>query len=290
MNSFIRKNQVIIVAALLALFSLHLALTDTSVGERGYVLKRFISITLTPVQNSIMSVYRAGADAVNKYVAVIGAKEKSEEYRKALLAMEEENRKLKEELRLTERLKTLLQYRKEARLNATAAGIIAYNAARWTRTAVINKGSKDGIARDMAVISPLGIVGRITDVTPTTATVLLNTDPRSNIEAMVERTRVRAIAEGNGKDGLILKYVRQLDDVKVGDTIITSGFSGLFPKGLVVGEVTAVKKGRDNFFNHVEVTPSVNFKTLEDVLVVLSKAGPRSKAGARDTITRIKKK
>ncbi len=281
MTSFIRKNQIIIVAGILALLSLHLALTDTSVGERGYVLKRFISITLTPVQNSINSVYRAGAGALNDYVAVVGAKEKSEEYRKALLAIEEENRRLKEELRLTERLKTLLQYKEETKLPATAAGIIAYNSARWTRTALINKGSDDGIAHDMAVISPQGIVGRITDVTPSTATVLLNTDPRSNIESMVERTRVRAIAEGNGKDGLILKYVRQLDDVKVGDTIITSGFSRLFPKGLVIGEVTAVRKGRDNFFNHIEVTPSVDFKTLEDVLVVLATPGIKEKAPAK---------
>jgi len=106
---------------------------------------------------------------------------------------------------------------------------------------------------------------------------------------MVERTRVRAIAEGNGKDGLILKYVRQLDDVKVGDTIITSGFSGLFPKGLVIGEVTAVKKGRDNFFNHIEVTPSVDFKTLEDVLVVVSRSGGAEPTHARKSRNKKRK-
>ncbi len=268
MTSFIRKNQLVIVAAFLALVSLHLALTDTSVGERGYVLRRFISLTLTPVQNTVVSVYRTGAGAVDNYVAVIGAKEKNEEYRKALLAMKEENQRLKEEVRLSERLKALLQYKEETKLPSTAAGIIAYNTARWTRTAVLNKGSGDGLAKDMAVISPSGVVGRIIDVTPATATVLLNTDPRSSIEAMVERTRVRAMAVGNGKDGLILKYVRQLDDVRAGDLIITSGFSGLFPKGLVIGVVTTVRKGLDNFFNHIEVTPRVDFKALEDVLVV----------------------
>jgi len=269
MTSFLRKNRIIIVTALLALLSLHLALTDTSVGGRGYVLKRFISLTLTPLQSSIVSIYRTGAGAVDNYVEVIGVKQKNEEYRKALLAMKAENQRLREEIKLSGRLKDLLGYRERTGLPTTAASIVAYNSARWTRTAVINKGSRDGISRDMAVISPAGVVGRITDVTPSTATVLLNTDPRSNIESMVERTRVRAIAEGDGRDGLILKYVRELDDVRAGDTVITSGFSGLFPKGLVIGEVTAVRKGRDNFFNHIEVTPAVDFKSLEDVLVVL---------------------
>ncbi len=269
MTSFVKKNQIIIVTALLALFSLHLALTDTSVAERGYVLKRLISVTLTPLQDSILSIYRTGSGAVDNYVVIVGAKEENKRYRKALLTMKEENHRLREELKLSDRLKGLLQYKVKAALPTTSAGIIAYNTARWTRTAVIDKGSKDDLAREMAVISPMGVVGRIAEVTPSTATVLLNTDPRSNIEAMVERTRVRAIAEGNGKGGIILKYVRELDDVKAGDQVITSGFSGLFPKGLVIGEVTAVRKGRDNFFNHIEVTPGVDFKSLEDVLVVL---------------------
>ncbi len=276
MTSFIKKNQIIIVTAILALFSLHLALTDTSVGERGYVVKRLISLTLTPIQESILSVYNTGAGAVDNYIAVVDAKQENERYRKALLTMEEENHRLKEELKLSGRLKTLLQYKDRQAIPTTSAGVVAYNSARWTRTAVINKGSSDNISRDMAVISPAGIVGRITDVTPSTAIVLLNTDPRSNIEAMVERTRVRAIAEGNGKGGLVLKYVRELDDVRVGDHVITSGFTGLFPKGLVIGEVTDVRKGRDNFFNHIEVTPAVDFKTLEDVLVVL-KASKKKK-------------
>ncbi len=275
MNSFIRKNHIIILAGLLALLSLHLALTDTSFGQRGYVLKRLLAITLTPVQNSVLSVYKTGSGAVDSYIAVVGTKQENERYKKALIAMKEENHRLQEELQLSHRLKGLLQYKDKSALPTTSAGIIAYNTAKWTRTAVINKGSTDGLSRNMAVLSPSGVVGRIIEVTPSTATVLLNTDPRSNIEAMVERTRVKAIAEGNGKGQLILKYVRELDDVRAGDDVITSGFSGLFPKGLVIGEVTTVKKGRDNFFNYIEVTPNVDFKSLEDVLVVIKGKGKK---------------
>jgi rod shape-determining protein MreC len=87
----------------------------------------------------------------------------------------------------------------------------------------------------------------------------------------VQRTRVKGVVEGNGFDGLTLKYVRQLDDVTLGDRIVTSGFSGLFPKGLVIGEVTRVEKGADNFFKDIRVNPGVEFKKLEEVLLV---AGP----------------
>ncbi len=275
MNAFIRKNHIIIISGLLALFSLHLALTDTSVGERGYVIKRLLAVTLTPLQNSILSIYRTGSGAVDNYVAVVGTKKENERYRKALVAMAGENQRLKEELKLSGRLKELLQYKEQSALKTTSAGIIAYNTAKWTSTAVINKGSADGLESNMAVLSPTGIVGRIIEVTPSTATVLLNTDPRSNIESMVERTRVKAIAEGNGKGMIVLKYVRELDDVRAGDKVITSGFSGLFPKGLIIGEVTTVKKGRDNFFNYIEVTPQVDFKSIEDVLVVLKPSGTK---------------
>ncbi|MFQ5442595.1 MAG: rod shape-determining protein MreC [Thermodesulfobacteriota bacterium] len=272
MNTFIKRNRIIIVSMLLALFSLHLALTDTRVAERGSVLKRFFSITTDPVQNTITDAYRAASGVVSNYIDLIGVQRENESYRDALVKLQEENYRLKEELNLSGRLKRLLDYKESVGFETTSAAVLAYNLNRWTKTAVINKGAGDGVSKDMAVITPEGVVGRVIRVTPGSATVLLNIDPRSNIEAIVMRTRVRGIVEGNGTNGLVLKYVRELDDVKAGDLVITSGFSGLFPKGLIIGEVTEIKKGKDNFFNHITVTPRVEYKRLEDVLVVM-KAG-----------------
>ena len=268
MNSFIKRNRIIIVSMILVLFSLHLALTDTRVAERGSVLKRFFSITTNPVQNTITDAYRAVAGVVNNYVDLIGVQRENESYRDALVKLQEENYRLKEELNLSGRLKRLLDYKESVGFETTSAAVLAYNLSRWTKTAVINKGAGDGVSKDMAVITPEGVVGRVIRVTPGSATVLLNIDPRSNIESIVMRTRVRGIVEGNGSGTLLLKYVRELDDVKAGDLVITSGFSGLFPKGLIIGEVTEISKGKDNFFNHITVTPRVEYKRLEDVLVV----------------------
>ena len=139
---------------------------------------------------------------------------------------------------------------------------------RWTRTVMIDKGSSGGIEKDHGAIASGGVVGRIIEVNAGSSRVLLTTDLRSNIDVIIERSRVKGVVEGNGTDGLVMKYVRQVDEVQVGDQVITSGLSGVFPKGLVVGEVTRVEKSGDNFFKHVEVRPAVDLGKLEEVLVL----------------------
>ncbi|MDP2690384.1 MAG: rod shape-determining protein MreC, partial [Deltaproteobacteria bacterium] len=149
-----------------------------------------------------------------------------------------------------------------------AAGILGFNMERWARTITIDKGTAEGIGKDYAVINRMGVVGRVIEANTHTAKVLLNTDLRSNIGVIAQRTRVKGVVEGSGTDGLILKYIRQIDDIRLGDQIITAGLGGVFPKGLVIGEVTRIEKGNDNFFKHIEVRPTIDIRTLEEVLVI----------------------
>src|SRR3989304_5524055 len=244
--SFLRKNHLTIISLLLALFSLHLALTGKREFERGYLLKEIFSYTLAPAGRVVLSVEDAAKDVWSDYIALMGVKEENDSLTKTVLALREENNRLKEEIRLNERLRSLVDYRESLPYYTTGAGIM----------------------KDRAVIAPQGIVGRTLDVQGSTTRVLLATDLRSNIDVIVERTRVKGVVEGNGTDGLILKYVRQVDDVQVGDQVMTSGLSGVFPKGLVVGEVTKIEKGGDNFFKHVEVRPSMDIGKIEGGLAL----------------------
>ena len=266
--SFLRKNHLTIISLLLALFSLHLALTGKREFERGYLLKEIFSYTLAPAGRVVLSVEDAAKDVWSDYIALMGVKEENDSLTKTVLALREENNRLKEEIRLNERLRSLVDYRESLPYYTNGAAIIGFNMERWTRTIVVDKGADAGIMKDRAVIAPQGIVGRTLDVQGSTTRVLLATDLRSNIDVIVERTRVKGVVEGNGTDGLILKYVRQVDDVQVGDQVMTSGLSGVFPKGLVVGEVTKIEKGGDNFFKHVEVRPSMDIGKIEEVLVL----------------------
>lgn len=266
--SFLRKYQILIVSTALALFSLHLALTDKKEYARGYLLKEILSYTVTPVQSLILGIQDSITGVWNDYFFLIGVHEENEALKKTIYSLVEENRRLGEDAKQNERLRALLEFKQSLPYHTTGASIIGYNFERWSRTVVLDKGSSDGIEKDQAAIAFGGIVGRIIEVSGGSSRVLLTTDLRSNIDVMIERSRVKGVVEGNGTDGLVMKYVRQVDEVKVGDQVITSGLSGIFPKGLIVGEVTRVEKSGDNFFKNVEVRPAVDLGRLEEVLVI----------------------
>lgn len=266
--SYLKRHQLILLSALLALFSLHLALTEKKEVTRGVILREVLSFTVTPVQQVILGAHDAVTGVWTDYINLVWVREENDTLKNTLLAVQNENSRLKEEIMLNGRLKEILDYRDSAPFKTMAASIVGVSVEWWTRTVIINKGYADGIARDMAVVSPAGVVGRVINVNRHTSSVLLDTDTRSDIDVIVSSTRVKGVAEGNGTDGLTLKYIRQIDNVQVGDKVITSGLSGVFPKGLAVGEVTRIEKGKDNFFKYLEVRPEVDFQRLEEVLVV----------------------
>lgn len=266
--SFLKKYQIFIVSAALALFSLHLALTDKKEYARGYLLKEILSYTVTPVQSVVLGVQDSIKGVWTDYFLLIGVKEENDGLRKTMYQLVEENRRLREEVRQGERLRELIEFKSGLPYTTAGASIVGYNMERWTRTIVIDKGASDGIGKDHAVIATAGVVGRITEVNGESSRVLLSTDLRSNIDVIIERSRVKGVVEGNGTDGLVMKYVRQVDDIKVGDQVVTSGLSGIFPKGIMVGEVTKVENSNDNFFKHVEVRTIVDMGSLEEVLVL----------------------
>jgi rod shape-determining protein MreC len=133
---------------------------------------------------------------------------------------------------------------------------------------LVNKGEKDGAAKDMAVVTSEGVVGRVIEVSLHTAKVLLITDPNSGMDVIVQRSRTQGIMEGKVEEVCVLKYVQKNEDVQVGDKVITSGLGGIFPKGLMTGTVTKVERKRPGIFQYIEVTPSVDFSRLEEVLIL----------------------
>ncbi len=268
MTHILKRYKIIIVSLLLALLSLHLALTNKKELERGRLIRAVTSAVVSPIQRSILSTYAAGHELASDYVSLVSVGRENKALRQEILSLNAELNRLKEEEGLSKRLKSALDYREAAPFSTTSASIMAFNFNEGTRVLTINKGMLDNIRKDSAVLSPSGVVGRVISTGKHTSWVLLNTDQRSNIDVLVQRSRVKAVAEGNGENAVTLKYVRVVDDVALGDKIVTSGISGVFPKGIVVGEVTRIEKGKDNFFKQVEVKPSVELNTLEDVLIV----------------------
>jgi rod shape-determining protein MreC len=180
----------------------------------------------------------------------------------------ERSRYLESELAF-KRLQELLEVKSEVPHHLLSAQVAGLDPSGWSKTIVINRGAKDGVTKGMAVIAPGGIVGHVIKGFDWSAQVLLVIDRSSAIDALVQRTRFRGIIEGETDETCRFKYVVRKADVKIGDTVISSGLDGLFPKGLPVGTVSDISRPAAGLFQEVKVRPFVNFTKLEEVLVIL---------------------
>lgn len=120
----------------------------------------------------------------------------------------------------------------------------------------------------MAVLANQGVVGKIITVSPHASRVLMINDHNSALDGFDQRTRARGIVAGLVDDGLILKYADRSQDVRVGDTIVTSGLDGIFPRGLLVGTIQSVHREGPGLFLGVRIAAAVDFRELEQVLIL----------------------
>jgi rod shape-determining protein MreC len=205
----------------------------------------------------------------NRYAALRDVEAENRDLRRS---MQELQVQLQEERALaqrTEALRRLLELRERAGLRTAAAEVIAAGASPDFRTITIDKGASHGLARDMAVISPGGVVGRVILAGPRASKVQLMIDRNAAVGALIERTRAQGLVLGLGDAMLQMEYVPGTADVKPGDLVVTSGIDGIYPKGFVIGTVGLVDRGPGTFHT-ISVQPAVDFSRLEDVLVVLT--------------------
>jgi rod shape-determining protein MreC len=181
---------------------------------------------------------------------------------------------LEEQALETQRLQGLLAIRDASRADFLAARVVGRDTSNWFKTILIDRGSSVGIRRNLPVIAPDGLVGRVLEVTPTLSKVQLLTDPVSAAGGLVQRTRVAGIVFGNLEAGLVVRYLPQLADVAVGDEMITSGLGGVFPKGIPVGRVVAVERRSGALFQEATLQPKVDLSRLEEVLILLQPDAP----------------
>ncbi len=191
------------------------------------------------------------------------------------IRLHEENRKLVStiaELRESEneniRLKKLLGFQEKFNLESIVAKVIAKDVSTEFRAIRLNRGTNAGIKKNMPVVTYEGIVGRVLRVTPNSADVLTVLDLLSSVDAIVARSRARGVVEGMTDDLCQLKFMRRTDDVVVDDLLIASGLGGIFPKGVPIGNVSKVERKPYGISQKVELTPSVNFSKLEEVLIL----------------------
>lgn len=174
-----------------------------------------------------------------------------------------------------QRLATMLGYKQTAvQFDLIAARVIARDPGNWTKNITINCGSSDGIQKDMTVVTARGLVGNISSVTGSTAVVQLILDPRSAVGALVQRpeSRVAGIVEGNVSRADLAKMVNipRDADIQQGDVVVTSGFGGIYPKGILIGEVKGVTNEEGGLLKYAEIQTAVDFNKLEEVFIIIA--------------------
>lgn len=169
-----------------------------------------------------------------------------------------------------ERLRKLVDFKNTLSGKTIAARIIGSDPSPWRKSFILDKGTKQGIRKDMAVITFEGLVGRILDAGPDTSRVILLSDLDARVSGMTDQTRATGIVAGSGSGKLKMQYLELESAVQVQEIVLTSGLGGLFPKGLRIGKVSSVTRDPSGLHLQAEIEPFVVFSKLEEVLCLNS--------------------
>jgi rod shape-determining protein MreC len=267
MLEFVRRNRVILSSGSLLLISVLLLSVGARTRRRMDPVAGVVLDGMWPLQRATTSAIEVVLGTWRTYFGLVGVKQENERLRRRILELEQEAVRLAEVEQTDKRLEELLSLRSALEGDILVATIIGRDPLPWFSSLTIDKGEADGVHKSAAVLSPFGVVGQTMATGAHSARVLLLTDHNSGIDAVVQRSRARGIVEGALDGGCVMKYLKRDEDVEVGDRIVTSGLDGLFPKGIMIGEVTRVTRGNRGLLQVADIKPSVPLDRIEEVLV-----------------------
>ncbi len=250
--------------ALLFLVGASVALMIAAKGEHWAVerVRTTVMDAITPVLDVVSrpaQAFNTASEQVSRLLYVYAENDRLREENERLRSWQSTARRLEQE---NAAFRALLRARPEPGVLYVSGRVVGDSGGPWVRTLALNAGEADGVRKGSAVVTGDGLVGRVVEAGDRSARILLLTDLNSRVPVVVESSRYRAILEGDNSDTLKLSFVIPSDDIRIGDRIVTSGSGGLFPAGLPIGDVTAIKDGT------ALVTPLVRFDRLEYVRVL----------------------
>lgn len=262
------RYRVVLTSGVLMIISLHLVSTGVRPGDLSSRPESALLEVLRPFQLSAARLGEGSTAVVKNFMDLIHAREENVRLRAELAKVKGDQARLAELEIENRHLSELLELRDALGVDAVAANVIGSDANGLARTLVLGQGGRDGLKPGMAVLSIQGVVGKIIATSEHASRVLLIDDHNSALDAFDQRSRSRGIIAGLVDDGIIMKYVDRSQDIREGDVIVTSGLDGIFPRGLLVGTVKGVGRAGPGMFLGVTVAPAVDFRSLEQVMVV----------------------
>jgi len=269
-----RERAVLVTIPLLIL---HLALLSLQIqGPSGTLLFRTWVLTAqTPIIAVSSMIARGVRHVWSSYVWSVGARAENQQLHEAVRRLALVNSSYEQERQENARLRRLLTMTDSITYKTLGARVVARTPSFLSNVIYIDRGSKDGVRNDKPVISGDGIVGRTVLVSRYQSQVQLITNPDASLGVMLERTRTQGVLRGSGDLLLDLNYIGNSEQVETGDVVLSSGLDGIFPKGLAIGKVVDVRKGK-GVFRSIKVQPYIDFMRVEEVSVILSDLMPET--------------
>jgi len=263
-----RHKSLVLLAGVILLQVLLLAV-QIKRDSQGRLIRTWTVGAVSPLERVGSYVFGSFRNTWRNYFALRGTKKDNDDLRRENDALKLRLAQLEGKAAEADRLAALLHFRQsQADVLMVAARVIGGSAGPASQTIVLDRGEHDGIRKDMGVITPDGVVGKVIETYPNTAQVLLLTDKESGVDAILADSRIQSPVGGVGEPLITMKYVPNDDDVSVGARVVTSGMDRIFPRDLPVGTITQIKPG--NPFKQIRIKPSANLERLEEVLVLLT--------------------
>lgn len=271
-NQMSHTNRYILLG--LSIFCVLMMVLSSFSDKVGGPFKTVANVTVIPLQQGMNQIGGWMGDMKDNFSTMKQLKSENKKLREQVDALTTENNYLQEERYEFERLQELYKLDQNyAEYEKTAAHVIGKDAGNWFGTFTIDKGSKDGIEVNMNVLAGSGLVGIVTDVGPTWAKVRSIIDDSSNISAMAISTSDTCIVSGDmalmGTGQIAFSQMENNDNVvAVGDQIVTSYISDKYLQGILIGSVSEVNVDSNNLTSSGYITPAVDFKNIQEVLVI----------------------
>jgi len=262
------RNVTILVVVLFAqVLGLAVQVRRSTQDESTRLIRVWAVDTVTPFEKGIVWFHGSVTGVWHNYFYLRGVRQENRELKQEIERLRIEQVRLNQDAEQARRLQALLGFKEQFISKTLPAQVIGSSGSEQSRSIYIDKGTHDGIKPDMAVITAVGVVGKVLRAFRTTSQVLLVDDQTSGVGAILEKSRLQGVLRGTPLGEVVLEKVMSDETVQPGERVVTSGGDQIFPKGLPVGTVTKVSQGPELFLN-IRVKPAADLSRLEEVLVI----------------------
>jgi rod shape-determining protein MreC len=275
MFGFLKRMSAPIVLGALILMALAAIVGDRAESDRGDLpwIQGFLLDVTVPFQKAVALPADLISEVWYSYIELVDLRAENEGLRAELLDLAEANLQLREALVSSGHLDQIVEMRDGFEVPMLPSTVAGLDVSPFFRSILVDRGSGHGVMAGNPVITHEGVVGLVTRTSEHAAKAMLVLDRQSAVDAVIQRSRTRGMVRGRGTGEPKFEFEARGGDVEVGDLVLTSGLGGVYPKGLKLGEVSALTDPGSSLIQFATVSPAVNFGRLEQVFLILRR-GP----------------